>query len=225
MVRGRSRGAEFQGGQGELRVGCDSPALGLGGMYPPNRITWSPPRESPMEPPPQSCPQPPPRPTQSPRPEVALRTPPPPVGGASGQRFVGRGGVVGIEMALQCGCMLPHFAALPRSRTATTSSAHTNWDSRSSQELHATLYADGAVTEAWMPEMSHIDFQADEVRMCGKFNPSHFVTKPSHVLMQGGCPIMSYGWCTRFAANPTQSCLHIWRTSTKWRLHMTSSKP
>ena len=33
----------LEGGQGEVEEACDGPTLGLGGMLPPNRPTWTPP--------------------------------------------------------------------------------------------------------------------------------------------------------------------------------------
>ena len=75
----------LEGGQGEVKGACDGPTLGLGGMYPPNCPTCTPP--PPNQPSRTPAPQ-----GKSPPPLAPCRNPPPsPPQGASGQRLVGGG--------------------------------------------------------------------------------------------------------------------------------------
>ena len=70
------------GGQGEVKGACDGPTLGLGGMYPPNRPTWTPPPQPTL---PDLPPPPGQKPSQTPPPSPSVpqrspprRLPPPP---------------------------------------------------------------------------------------------------------------------------------------------------
>ena len=45
-------------------------------------------------------------------------------------------------------------------------SAGTDGDARSSPGMLATLYAEGASTYFWMPEIPHIPLQTDDFGMC-----------------------------------------------------------
>ena len=50
-------------------------------------------------------------------------------------------------------------------------SANADGDAWRSREMQAALYAEGASTLSWTPEIPHIPFQTDEFGMCGNFNP------------------------------------------------------
>ena len=49
-------------------------------------------------------------------------------------------------------------------------SADTDGDTQRSREMQAALYAEGASTLSWMPEIPHIPFQTDVFGMCGNFD-------------------------------------------------------
>ena len=57
-------------------------------------------------------------------------------------------------------------------------------DARRSREMQAALYAEGASTLSWMPEIPHIPFQTDEFEMCGTLTPPppRLMKRVSHTL-------------------------------------------
>ena len=79
----------LEGGQGEVRGACDGPTLGLGGMYPPNCPTWTPPPQPSRIPPPRA------KAPQTAPPSLLPEPPPPPPKGASSQQLAW--GVVGVQ--------------------------------------------------------------------------------------------------------------------------------
>ena len=88
--------------------------------------------------------------------------------------------VVRIHMAELCG------SAAFRDRHGFLLSEISRGVTRRSREMQATLYAEGASTLSWMPEIPHIPFQTDEFGMCGIFEPPppppHLMKRVSHKL-------------------------------------------
>ena len=86
-----------------------------------------------------------------------------------------------------CHAVRKHMAELCgnaafRGRHGYLLSADTDGDARRSREMQTALYAEGASTLSWMPEIPHIPYQTDEFRMCGNFDPPHLMKRVSHML-------------------------------------------
>ena len=98
--------------------------------------------------------------------------------------------------AEHCHTIRKHMAELCgnaafRDRHGFLLSAHTDGDARRSRRMQGALYAEGADTLSWMPEIPHIPFQTDEFRMCGNFDPPHLMKRVSHML--GGASLILQG--------------------------------
>ena len=75
-----------------------------------------------------------------------------------------------------CHAVRKHMAELCgnaafRDRHGYLLSADTDGDARRSTEMQPALYAEGASTLSWMPEIPHILFQTDEFKMCRTSTP------------------------------------------------------
>ena len=95
-----------------------------------------------------------------------------------------------------CHAVRKHMAELCgnaafRDRHGNLPSADTDGDAQRSREMQAALYAVGASTLSWMPELPHIPFQTDEFGMCGNFDPPHLMKQVSHML--GGTSLVLHG--------------------------------
>ena len=72
-------------------------------------------------------------------------------------------------------------------------SPYTGSDAQWSGEMQATLYAKGASTHSWRPEVPYILFQTDEFGMCGNFDTPlpHLMKRVHH--MMGGIALLLHG--------------------------------
>ena len=68
-------------------------------------------------------------------------------------------------------------------------SAHTDGDSQCPRELPGALHAEGAINEAWMPEVAHHPMCTNELRMCANFHPPHLVKMVAHALVKDDIPM------------------------------------
>ena len=94
--------------------------------------------------------------------------------------------------ATRCWHPMPRCGNAPfRDRHGYLLSADTDHDARRSREMQAALYAEGASTLSWMPEMLHIPFQTDDFGMWGNFDRPPLMKRVSHML--GGISLVLQG--------------------------------
>ena len=95
-----------------------------------------------------------------------------------------------------CHAVRKHMAELCgndgfRDRHGFLLSPDTDGDARRSREMQFALYAAGARTLSWLPEIPHIPVQTDEFGMSGNFDPPHLMKLVSHML--GGTSLVLQG--------------------------------